>query len=167
MRPLNVVLFAPYLLVTWSIWWFVWLRSREPPLHRLGTLILARRLLAHEVPDDAAILVDLTAEFVEPRTVTRDRAYFAFPILDGGIPRIEPLRVFLAALPDAGVMLIHCAQGHGRTAMVVACLLLERRRATGARAAIDLVLAARPGARMTRAQRAFVEAYGETLPGGS
>lgn len=59
--------------------------------------------------------------------------------------------------PDA-TTLIHCAQGHGRTALVATCLLIQRDNLT-APAAIAAVLAARPHARMNRSQRAFVDAF--------
>jgi protein-tyrosine phosphatase len=163
MAVLNLALFAPYLVLTWVTWHVVRVFSRESPFDRLEGLILARRLLSNEVPDDAAIVVDLTAEFAEPSTMMQGRTYHAVPILDGGIPRLELLKSFIVALPSSRTILIHCAQGHGRTAMVAACTLLERGLVPSADAAVARILSARPGARMNRAQHAFVKSYARTL----
>lgn len=160
MRLTRVAPLLPFLVFTWVTWHLARLVSSEPPFHRLATgIILARRLLANEMPADVAIIVDLTAEFREGRAVIGNREYLSLPILDAGTPRLDALKRLLERLPPSKTALVHCAQGHGRTALVVACLLLERGLATTSADAIARVTTARPGARMTRRQQAFVDEY--------
>lgn len=160
MAKLNVFVFLPFLALTWVMWHAIRLLSREPPANRLGRdLILARRLLDGEIPEDVAVVVDLTAEFHEPIAMRRARKYLNFRILDADAPPFDILVEFMNEIPSSGTILIHCAQGHGRTAMIAACLLLKLGDATTADAAIKRILSERPRARMNRRQRALVEAY--------
>lgn len=159
----RVVIFLPFLLITWGAWHVVRVVSREPVVSRLKEdLLLSRRLLADELPEDVHVVIDLTAEFAEPRAMRRPGRYCLFPILDAGVPDPRLLEHFFARLPPSTTLLVHCAQGHGRTALVAACLLLDRGLASSAEAAVGAVLSARPGAQMNRVQRAFVESYART-----
>lgn len=152
----HVLALLPFLALTWTTWHVSRRLSREPPVSVLSPrLRLARRLLPHELPADVDLVVDLTAEFTAR---IRPPRYLNLRILDGGLPDPAELRRVLDALPTTGTTLVHCAQGHGRTAMFSACLLVQHDDRS-ADAAIAEVLAARPLARMTRAQRAFVTAY--------
>src|SRR5436190_940901 len=51
-----------------------------------------------------------------------------------------------------GPMVVHCAQGHGRSAMVMAALLVRRSLAATPEEAVRRVKQARPGARLNRWQ---------------
>lgn len=156
LAPANVVALAPFLLFTGSVWHLARLLSREPAISTVTPrLRLARRLLPRELPADIDLVLDLTAEF--PAT-THDHNYLSLPILDGGVPDPTQLRATLAAIPPDATTLIHCAQGHGRTALVAACLLIQRDN-LDAPAAIAAVLTARPNARMNAAQRAFLDSF--------
>lgn len=151
----RVLLLLPFLGLLWGVWHVVRKLSREPPINELSPrLRLARRLLADELPADVALIVDLTAEFRSSITSN----YLSLPILDGGVPDRDQLRRALDAVPQDGVTLIHCAQGHGRTALFAACVLIDRDGLT-AEAATAAVLAVRPLARMSPVQRAFVERF--------
>lgn len=157
----HVLTLAPFLLFTWSVWHFARLLSREPAISTVSPrLRLARRLLPREFPPDIDVVLDLTAEFSATAPVHN---YLSLPILDGGVPDAAQLQRIFAAIPTDATTLIHCAQGHGRTALVATCLLLQRSNLDAA-AAIVAVLAARPHAKMNRAQRAFVEALPPLAP---
>lgn len=152
----RVLLLLPFLGLLWGVWHVARKLSREAPVDELSPrLRLARRLLPDELPADVVLVVDLTAEFHS--SVSRCN-YRSLPILDGGVPDRAQLRRVIDVIPGDGVTLIHCAQGHGRTALFAACLLIDRDGLT-AEAATAAVLAARPLARMNRAQRAFVERF--------
>ncbi len=80
------------------------------------------------------------------------------PILDGLPPTPAQFRAaieWVAARREEGkVVLIHCAQGHGRSATVAAAALCRLGLATGPDAALALIRAARPRARPSRGQLA-------------
>lgn len=85
---------------------------------------------------------------------------FAFPILDGHYPHASQMKCLLKRLPHCqGNGFIHCAEGHGRTAMVAAALLIARGEATDLCSAESIILRARPLAKMNRAQKAFLKKF--------
>ncbi|NOU32645.1 MAG: hypothetical protein HOO96_32475 [Polyangiaceae bacterium] len=160
----RVVALLPYLALTWAIWHLARWVAREAPTSRAAPgLWLARRLRPSEVPPDVETIVDLTAELAEPQAIRERSGYRAFPILDGGHPSVRALSAVLRAIPRSGTVLFHCAQGHGRTAMVACCWLLETATVRTHEAAEAMVVAARPGARMNGTQRDFVRAYAASL----
>ena len=84
MRPLNVLVLAPYLLPTWSLWHLSRALRREAPFDELVEgITIGRRLLPGEYPEGIESVVDLTAEFPESSRIRQGRTYRAFPILDG------------------------------------------------------------------------------------
>ena len=96
-------------------------------------------------------------------------AYLREPLLDGTAPFPESLDrtvAWVMARRDpslveetSGRVLIHCAQGHGRSAAVAACVLLATGEAQTVDEAIERMRASRPGIRLGRAQRAAVEMF--------
>lgn len=94
----------------------------EPP-H--PDFLIGRRLLRHEYPTGIASVADLTCELAASLPAHAPVTYFGFPILDGGCPRstelLSNVRVILG-LPKP--LYVHCAQGHGRTGLVAAAILL-------------------------------------------
>ena len=152
----RTLLLAPYLLLVAAVWHGLRLMSREPPYSRLGGgLILGRRLLSTEIPPDAASVVDLTCEFVERPGVRLLGTYRCMPLLDAAAPTadaLDSIAVEISQMP--GPVLIHCAQGHGRTGMVAAAVLIIAGEAKTAEQAISMVRAIRPGVSLNRQQRA-------------
>ncbi len=126
---------------------------------------IARRLQAPEIPPELPLamrrVVDLTAEFPEPRTLRTQQAWRWIPILDAGVPnpssraKLKALAQEIATAP--GPVLIHCAQGHGRSAMVAAWLMLRLKRADSVAAALAQIQSVRPGAKVKRCQRRWLE----------
>ncbi len=159
MRPLNVLILAPYLLLLWSVWHLSRALRRESPFNELVEgLIIGRRLLPGEYPDGIESVVDLTAEFPESSRIRQGRIYRAFPILDGSHSTPAALEQIARAIMDLpGDVYIHCAEGHGRTALVATSLLLARGDVRSAAEAAALVLERRPLARMNASQRKTVD----------
>ncbi len=159
MTPLNVLVLAPYLLLLWSVWHLSRALRRESPFHELvDGIIIGRRLLPGEYPDGIESVVDLTAEFPESSRIRQGRNYRAFPILDGSPSTPAALEQVVRAIMDLpSDVYIHCAEGHGRTALVATSLLLARGDARSAAEAVALVLERRPLARMNASQRKIVD----------
>jgi protein-tyrosine phosphatase len=145
----------PYLLLTGMVWHVQRRLTREPCLHEIVPgLWLGRRAFAHELPPGVDLIVDLTAEFAEPSGVRSGRTYVCLPTLDAHVPEETAFRAVVervAAWP--GSAFVHCAAGHGRSALLVAAVLLRRGLAKDVTEAIRLVRARRPGVRLNPGQR--------------
>jgi hypothetical protein len=168
LAPVAVLFLAPYLILTWVVWHLSRLLRREAAFNRLvGGIIIGRRLLPGEVPSGVGTVVDLTAEFQEPRAVRTGRTYRTFPILDGTAPEplaLEGLVREVLRLP--GDIYLHCAEGHGRTGLVAASLLLAGGHAATPDEAVAFLLRQRPRAHMNRAQRRSLDSLAVRLTGG-
>jgi hypothetical protein len=156
-------IFLPLLLYTNLVWRIACLLSREPAQNTVtNNLVLGRRLLPGEVEGAFANYIDLTAEFPEPAPIRRLPAYQCFPILDGSVPRLEDLHNVIDHL-RSGRTFIHCAQGHGRTGLVAAALLLKQGSAHTPDEALQKLRAGRPGIRLNKVQRQCLEEFASSL----
>lgn len=156
---LGTLLVLPYVLYATAVWHLIRLLSREPKLNWLrDDLVLSRRLLHHELPENIASVVDLTCEFTEPNHRWKLRSYTCFPMLDGSEVTAGELRGLAAEIDDMPKpVLIHCVQGHGRTGLVAAAVLLVSGEAKTAVDAIAMVKSVRPGVELNREQRSVLE----------
>jgi protein-tyrosine phosphatase len=128
-------------------------------------LYAGRRVLASELPPGVALVIDLTAEFPEPRGVRTGRAYRSLPVLDAGLPDEAAFREAVkAAAACPGAVYVHCAQGRGRTGLFVAAVLLARGLATTSAEAVARVRACRPGVRLKPAQRRTLDRFAAANP---
>jgi protein-tyrosine phosphatase len=159
LAPWAVLLLLPYLALTWSLWHLVRLVSRESCCHEIIPGVwLGRRALGHELPAGIGLIVDLTAEFPRAAAATAGREYVCLPTLDATAPGEAAFRELVQRLNAwPGPVYVHCAIGHGRSATVVAGLLLARGLAADARQAEAAVRKVRPGVRLNRAQRALLD----------
>ena len=111
-------------------------------------IYIGRRLLAHEFPDFVDHVVDLTCEFTEPKPL-RNVDYHSFQILDGFIPQTAQLNQWIANTANLnGNIYIHCAEGHGRTGLFTAALLVELGNFNSAFDALEFVKSKRPLVRL-------------------
>jgi len=154
LSPARAVVLAPYLSALWLIWHITRLLGKEAAHVELCRgIFIGRRLLHRELPPGMASIVDLTSEFAEPRKVVEGRQYYCFSVLDADAPPPDVLAQWADRLVDAPrPMLIHCAQGHGRTAMMASALLVRSGAVSSAEEALELVWSVRPGARPRAAQ---------------
>jgi hypothetical protein len=121
------VILLPYTIVALVVWRIQSMVLREAAFHEVNEqLIVARRLLGHEMPSDVEMVLDLTSEFRDPAAIRTRAGYRCLPVLDGGSISAEELIPALQRLvPSQGKrVLIHCANGHGRTGMAGAAWLL-------------------------------------------
>lgn len=119
---------------------------------------VAGRVEASDLPADVEFVVDLVAEFSEPRAVRELPGYRFLPVLDGGVPPdVDTVLRLVEEVghPDARV-LVHCDSGMGRAPTFAALLLIHRGDAADVDTAIGLLTAARPFLHLGRADRAFL-----------
>ncbi|MCE9673569.1 tyrosine-protein phosphatase [Myxococcus stipitatus] len=165
MHPVAVLVLLPWLLLTWGTWNLARKLSREPPhAEVVPGFFVGRRLLSGELPPGIATVLDLTSEFIEPHGVRTACRYVSLPVLDAStlpVDRVVPVLRDLATLP--GPLYIHCAQGHGRTGMMAAALLVARGQAHDARSALALIQRVRPGVRLSPVQERALEELATAL----
>lgn len=163
--PLRAGILLPYLAITWIVWRGLrWVRRGEDFGPLVEGVFIGRRLLAGEYPPGIASVVDLTCEFPEPKGVRDGRVYRSLPVLDASGTSLETLRNLVTEISRMRrEVYIHCAEGHGRTAMVAVAFLLHSGAASSPEEAMDLVLQARPKARLSPAQRRVVESFAREL----
>jgi protein-tyrosine phosphatase len=151
----RVIPLLPFLLFTWGIWRLLRLIRSEDAYNDLGHgILIGRRVYGHELPDTVRTVVDLTAEFYEPRAVREGRNYLARPILDAYVPRTEDLVALAQELAATeSPVYIHCAEGHGRNGLVASALLVAHGRADSAADALAQVQHVRPDVKLTAPQR--------------
>jgi hypothetical protein len=159
-RTVALVALWPYFLLTWIRWVLEWGILRENAWDEVVPgLFLGRWPGGVELPEGVGLVADVTAELPAARIV-RSREYACLPTLDTTAP--EP-RAFAAlarrVASSPAPVYVHCALGHGRSATLVAAVLLLRGRASGVPEALGLLRAARPRVRLEACQRRLLESF--------
>ena len=156
----SKLIFFPCLVFTHIVWHLACRVAKEDPYNRLDDeLIVGRRLLPHEMPEEVTHVLDLTTEFSEPAAIVDKKHYIHFPIMDAHIPERAALASLLDGLPNDGVLYIHCAQGHGRTGTVALATLATRKQINNVKDGLTLLQGKRPLLNINSEQTRFVEAY--------
>ncbi len=159
--PWAIVIFLPFFLFTWTVWHVRRWLSKEVCSHEIVPGVwLGRRAFHREIPGNVTLVVDMTAEFLRPAKVMTGKTYWCIPTLDNTAidqRSLEELIAKLSAWP--GDMYIHCALGRGRSATVVAALLIARSHARDVPDAIRLMKSVRPWIYVNHRQRAGLEQW--------
>lgn len=152
--PAVVLWMLPFFLVNYATWRLQVLLSSEDCCNEVVPgVFVGRRPRPGEYPPGLDLVVDLLAEFPKPACHPPGAAYLCLPTVDGFVPEPGPYADALCRAASSGRVLVHCANGHGRSAAFAAALLALRGTAPGVDEAVDLVRRARPACRLTPAQR--------------
>jgi protein-tyrosine phosphatase len=149
----------PFFFYTLGIWHIIRYISKENVCDQITeSIIIGRRLLQKECPEEIMNYVDLTAEFTEPKPLVEGMNYIFLPILDTGIPNIDEFDKALNKVTNE-MTYIHCAQGHGRTAIFTIALLVRIGKLRNFEEAFDLLKKSRTAIDLNTRQRIFVQEY--------
>lgn len=156
---INIFILLPYLLYLWGTWHCLRLFKSENAIDRIDeNLFIGRRLFRDELPENIDTVVDLTCEFSEDRLIVNKTDYHNFQILDASVPKYDELAKFIDELRKSdNRIFIHCAEGHGRTALVASLLLIAKGKANTLNEAYDMLKIKRPLVKLNSAQKICAE----------
>ena len=102
------------------------LRWREDSWNEVAPgLYVGRIVPLGELPEDVMSVIDLTSELLEDPAIRAAKNYVCLPTLDGSAPDSQALIELLGQRDRwPGTIYVHCAAGHGRSALVAACLIV-------------------------------------------
>jgi hypothetical protein len=160
LSPLSYLIYTPYFLLNEVSYWLVrWKKNFVPFTEITPGLLLGCRLRPGDArtlePFGVSAVLDLTSEFTEPIFLRCREAYLCLPILDTCPPTWEQLTEGVAWIQeqrDAGrTVYVHCALGHGRSALFVMAYLIHT-RAVSTEKALAHVQEQRPGVCLSSSQ---------------
>ena len=140
------VLNSPWLIITYICWYISSELSKEDKCNKIINNIFISRYPVVVPNDEFDLIIDLTSEFPKPKIGNNN--YLCVPNLDGvalkniNIPEIDP----------KSKVLIHCAQGHGRSSSYCALVLIKLGIANSTFEALNIIKKSRPGAVPSKSQ---------------
>jgi protein-tyrosine phosphatase len=158
-HPLAYLFHLPFHASVWSSTaLFMWRHRDSTPYQEIRPgLWLGRKVPADALPDGIAHVVDMTAEH-RGMGSGPGRTYRTLPTLDGRAPdraRLAELAREVASLDEP--VYVHCLAGRGRSATLVAAVLLERGEADSTESAERMAHEVRPDVCLSTAQRRVLE----------
>jgi protein-tyrosine phosphatase len=161
----TALLLMPYFGAAEFAWYLVRVLGGEEPWHEVSRgLFLGRRVQHWEVPARIGLVLDMTAEFVEPVELRTGRKYVCVPTFDASAPDPRLLADAIEAIaPYQGNIYVHCAAGNGRSAMAMAVLMVARGLAADLEEAVAMMCAARTRVKLRTTQKRVARAAIELL----
>jgi protein-tyrosine phosphatase len=152
-----IVLYLPFLAMTLATW-----QVQKKRGNRFEEIVpgiwLGRRAHADELPSSIRTVIDLTSELPEPKDLVTKRSYFQAPTLDEMVPDEGTLLGLVdKALESKGGVYIHCVSGHGRSATLMAAVIMRKGLVKEVGSAIAFLEERRQGIRISSAQRTMLE----------
>ena len=137
----------PWLLITYTVWFITNYLSRENKVDKITDSIDIGCYPFNVNHRKYDLIIDLTSEF--PRAYKLDAPYLCLPNLDG--INLKNIEIPVNATRDSKI-LIHCAQGHGRSATYCSILMVKLGIVKNGLDALNIILKNRPGAKPSRIQ---------------
>jgi hypothetical protein len=166
-HPAAWLVHWPYFSLTALAYRLAVLFSRESTYAEVApNVFLGRRLTLREArrTEGWIAVLDLAAELPESRPLRELANYRSLPVLDATAPSREQLCDAVEWLKQhvaSGLVYVHCALGHGRSATVAAAYLIAVGLAPDPKAAVKHLRELRPGVRLNRAQRRALNRFAE------
>ncbi len=152
----RVVLLLPYFLVAWAIRDLVPLVTREPAWTPAADGLWVGRYVRSSaaLPAGVECVVDLAAESPAIGGLPASVEYVSVPTLDGSAPPGPAFERLVGSLVESPKgTYVHCAAGHGRSALLVSALLVARGEARGPDDAVTQLSRVRPRVSLNADQR--------------
>ncbi len=151
----------PYFLIIYSIWFFKYKFSKENKYDFFfENYYIGKKLIYKDLPNDIEIVVDLTAELNEDYSIIQNKKYISFPILDASIPDEVDFYLFIKEVSKLrSNIYIHCAEGHGRTALVAIILYLIRNKKQSVEEAFEFIKGKRRKIKLNKEQESFLNKF--------
>ena len=91
-----------------------------------------------------------------------------FPVLDATSPTADQARAILEAIENCqGAVYLHCAAGHGRSATIAACIMIQRGHVRTVEEAEANLRRVRPGVTLNPAQRNLIRTFAAAQASGA
>ena len=163
----GFALLLPYHFMNWiSLQLFCVIDRRAAIVEIVPNVYLGRRLTDFDLRSVKIPwrgVLDLTVECHESKGLRGVAEYRNVQVLDRTAPTVEQIRSSVAWIQDVrsrGPVLVHCAFGHGRSALVVIAFVAASGFAPDVEAARALVRSKRPGIRLNRDQVEALARFG-------
>ncbi len=160
----------PYFALTAFSYRLSLLLSREAAyVGAAPNVYLGRRLTASEAKQATegwVTVLDLAAELPELRPMSDVPNYRSLPVLDATampLPHLREAVEWVKQHATTGPVYVHCALGHGRSALVVAAYLLAVGLAPDPKAAQKQLRELRPGVRLHRSQKRLLDKFAREI----
>mmetsp|Transcript_15029 Transcript_15029/g.42768 ORF Transcript_15029/g.42768 Transcript_15029/m.42768 type:complete len:241 (-) Transcript_15029:231-953(-) len=157
------VFFFPWTSAVFTVWKTRTITTSEPAYDEVysGLYVGRRPVCERDVPADCKVVVDVTAEFSVADFVPRQYEYIACPSFDTMTPSSFATihNAVESMLKKNDPILVHCAFGHGRSAMVAAAYLIRKGVAKDRLEAVRMMQQHRPRVHLNRMQAAKLDAY--------
>lgn len=159
----SKLLFYPYIVAAWMnsrIWTF----KSSKPIHIKENIFLGRLPMFSDIFKEGNYkwdtIIDLSAEL--PCKIGSSQ-YFNFPVLDLTLPPILVLEKATLAIEEAiqrnDTILVCCALGYSRSALVVAAWLLKSGYCSSAREAVNFIKNKKPRLALHERHILYLESY--------
>lgn len=167
------VLFFPYFAMNWLALALLVVITKEDVFNHIeGKIYVGRRPLPWEVKrveaEGFTAILDVTSEFSgwarDPRC-----AFLNIPVIDGTAPNQDTLMRgarWLEKHEGRGKVLVHCAVGHGRSALFAACFFSSKAPGRSANEIISILQQGRPGIRPKPEQLKALDVFAQNLREG-